>query len=171
MPENQPRPPHPAPPPWPGKQWPAQHQAPPWPPYAPLPPRPESTLRAPLVWTAVFSSLGVIMVVGTFALILVLVLGFVYALIVAASGDENWSLGGFLGDFISSAFGPTLVLVLIASVIAFVLSAGVLVLLRLNTAVRRWAPALQGLCSAAVVYGAATLLLAMLSLAGQLLSS
>lgn len=134
------------------RQWPAPPHGQQWPAYAPPLPKPETTLRAPLLWTAFFSFLGVILAAAALAVVIALLASLVYLLFFVAGAGETWNLFGFLGEVLWGIAGPAVVIVLAATSIVFIVCAGVLMLLRLIIDVRRWAPPLQALLACGLTY-------------------
>ncbi|KRF15372.1 hypothetical protein ASG90_11715 [Nocardioides sp. Soil797] len=158
---------------YPAQQYPAQPYPYPTRPYpgsssVAHPPKPETTLRAPLVWTAAFSFVGVVLLVGVLIVLVVLLMCFVYLMFALAGGAESWDFGGFLADFFGPIMGAALVIVVVVSVLSFLACAGVLLLLRLISDIRRWPSPLQALLACALTYvGGGTVVWIL----GQLLSA
>lgn len=108
-----------------------------------LPPkRPIVPLGRTLAWTAVVSTLGVALVV----------------IVVGIDPAELWD-GGNLRDVTDGSAGSVVLVILLAAVTSFALSAGVLLLLRRSDSVRRWASFLQAITSCGIVYLSGGLLL------------
>lgn len=123
-----------------------------WPAYTAPPPKPEQPLRRALLWTAMFSLLGVLLmgaaVAAAFFVLYVLIWVFI-----ASLGEDAWDFWGELADVgWGSAVAPLLMVTLAVSVVIFAVCAGVLLLMRRAESVRRWASPLQGLTACGIVY-------------------
>lgn len=134
--------------------------------------KPEVPLGRALLWTCVFSLLGVVLLVATVLLFLLVVLLVILGAVAAIADSFTWqqviddlSVRG-LAEF-GLGFGAVFVTV---GLVSTVLSAGMLLLLRLVRDFRTWGPVLQGLTAAGATYFAGSTLFAMLGRVGDVLS-
>lgn len=117
------------------------------------PTRPAVPLGRTLAWTGVISTLGVALMVLVVGLVVLMVLALVYVLVAMLGIDpaELWD-GGSLRDSTDNPAGTVALVVLLAAVVSFALSAGALLLLRRSDSVRRWASFLQAVAACGTVY-------------------
>lgn len=117
-----------------------------------VPPRPERPLGPALAWTALFSALGILAVVLTVLGAILAVLGLILWLFGVIDPNDPAGMGQAVVEFGGALAGPVALVVLLGSVVAFLISAVILLLLRISDGVRRWHPALQGLLAAVITH-------------------
>jgi len=118
---------------------------------SPRPPRPAISVARPLVWTAVFTGVGIALLVAALCLLVLAIALFIWMIGSALGGDMSGFWSGF-ADHLGPMALDFLPALAVMSIVALTISAGVLLAYRLADGFRRWPAVLQGLCAASTTY-------------------